>query len=1042
MPNSLSDLHALHAWEDNQITERCTQGEYAGKVLQFKLVDKDGAIDLTNCIVQYAVTRPDKTEDLLDCTVDNGVVKCNLTYSVTSISGLVHGEVRVIGSNNSGTIKFYGVNLRVYKGVSDEAVEQSDEFTALIAALQKVVSITPDPDSENTYVVRLDDSIVQNGLNPVASGVLYDYLQGNYRQISFAHENNESSYDDGGVYIDDATDITKMYYVKNSNWARVGILFCVQTSGYNYASQVKIDAFGNITVRVKTKESGEADYTWKSWSPIENTNNKISAITASNKTSTTLYPSIKAVADYAVNNYISKTPESVKTTNIEDGAITEVKLSQTLRNNADSFDSVTQALVRSIGEKASPTMITNDYQLNSAGGGISSSGYEIRRYPVIAGQLLYIHCANSDVGCKWVFKPQNMAVTTNNIGNTHPHGGTWVVSVPSEATYLFVSTTSDDVESAVSILQTNKIYELSNQIVNTGNTTSRANLSAGKYYHMRKGIAPQVVDNSNSVYTQNIIDLNDYLGGTLKIIMSSLNETTSARNFGFVDGNGNVVECWTENDSDIFSQLDDGSYVAFLKITGIGFLFSCQNSVDEIIIVPSKTKFYSRDDIDEMIGKRTAYVSTDGGSDNNNGSQNRPYATVNKALSSGADVILLSAGVYFQSIDIANSVATNIEIRNITPNGRVIFRNSDSFICSEAEKVSGYEKIYSCHSEKNYPATLKWLWQDNIPDTTTLISDIDRHPLQRGYEYRVHDTKILRCSNTNLADALLEIDGYIGYKWFYDSDNETLYFSSPESISSNYPICGDFGFNLFTNANRSKSIKLYGIETKYMRFNVDNFTGAEIYDCKSSCVYGGGAFTYNKGISGKFVRCEATGCQYDAVGDGFNGHATNNGDAFAKQTTVSLIDCWSHDNNDDGYSDHERSEISIFGGLFEYNGKAGVTPSFGSHCTCYDVISRNNFNGFYYTGEATIAEGGKYGQLLCFNCIALNNISEREYFGAGFKVTQNGNKVALVNCKSIGNVYGYLTDNDSFMELIDCSANGNTTLKNGNITILNTTLVT
>ena len=40
MPNSLSELHTLHAWEDNQITERCTQGEYAGKVLQFKLVDK------------------------------------------------------------------------------------------------------------------------------------------------------------------------------------------------------------------------------------------------------------------------------------------------------------------------------------------------------------------------------------------------------------------------------------------------------------------------------------------------------------------------------------------------------------------------------------------------------------------------------------------------------------------------------------------------------------------------------------------------------------------------------------------------------------------------------------------------------------------------------------------------------------------------------------------------------------------------------------------------------------------------------------------
>ena len=309
MPNSLSELHTLHAWEDNQITERCTQGEYAGKVLQFKLVDKDGAIDLTNCIVQYAVTRPDKTEDLLDCTVDNGVVKCNLTYSATSISGLVHGEVRVVGSNDSGIIKFYGVNLRVYKGVSDEAAEQSDEFTALVAALQKVVSITPDPDSENTYVVRLDDSIVQNGLNPVASGVIYNYLQGNYRQISFAHENNESSYDDGGVYIDDATDIKKMYYVKNSNGARVGILFCVQTLGYNYASQVKIDAYGNIRTRVKTQESGEADYTWKSWTPVGTTRN---------------------IQDYAVT-----TPK------LADGAVTSDKIDASVVTRGIIYDFVT-----------------------------------------------------------------------------------------------------------------------------------------------------------------------------------------------------------------------------------------------------------------------------------------------------------------------------------------------------------------------------------------------------------------------------------------------------------------------------------------------------------------------------------------------------------------------------------------------------------------------------------------------------------------------------------------------------------------------------
>ena len=211
MPNSLSELHTLHAWEDNQITERCTQGEYAGKVLQFKLVDKDGTINLSNCLVQYAVTRPDKTEDLLDCTVDNGIVKCNLTYSVTSVVGLVHGEVRVIGSNDSGIIKFYGVNLRVYKGVSDEAAEQSEPFQLLYTLLHKVAALIPD-DEEEAYVAIMDEVIAEGGLNPVASGLIYDALQSQNAEI-----NKKMKFEDctvTGKTADECIDEGTLYKIK------------------------------------------------------------------------------------------------------------------------------------------------------------------------------------------------------------------------------------------------------------------------------------------------------------------------------------------------------------------------------------------------------------------------------------------------------------------------------------------------------------------------------------------------------------------------------------------------------------------------------------------------------------------------------------------------------------------------------------------------------------------------------------------------------------------------------------------------------------
>lgn len=283
MSYSYDDVYVLHAWRDNRRRLVLTQGEgYSGtitdndviKAPRFQLRDERDVIEIPSSgspSVQLAVTRSNHTEDLLTCTVvdrENGIISCPITKSLTDVAGEVKGEIRLVTANS--VTKFYGVDFYIFDGVSDAAAAQSSQFSALIAALQQVGLVIS---GGSSGTVALDTVIQYNGTKPVASGIIYNYLQGNYRQISFAHENNESSYDDGGVYIDNATDITKMYYVKNSNGARVGILFCVQTPGYNYASQVKIDAYGNITTRVKTKESGEADYTWKSWTPVGTTRN-------------------------------------------------------------------------------------------------------------------------------------------------------------------------------------------------------------------------------------------------------------------------------------------------------------------------------------------------------------------------------------------------------------------------------------------------------------------------------------------------------------------------------------------------------------------------------------------------------------------------------------------------------------------------------------------------------------------------------------------------------------------------------------------------
>ena len=432
------------------------------------------------------------------------------------------------------------------------------------------------------------------------------------------------------------------------------------------------------------------------------------------------------------------------------------------------------------------------------------------------------------------------------------------------------------------------------------------------------------------------------------------------------------------------------------------------------------------------------YISPSG-NDSNDGTVLRPLATATEAVRRGYSNIICEPGVYEQEIEFR--VPTYLSIRAKDKTQKVVFKSPTSTIATSETKVLEHAKVYSVTTDKEFAAGNDWIFQENVPDTTTLISDDDRLPQQRGQEYRCNDTKIIKCTSETLNDALTEIDNYDGYKWFLDGT--TLYYSRPHQVTSEYPICGSFTsylLRLVTSGYRP-TVELTGIDFKYMIVNITNTVNSRIIDCKSSNVFGAGCFQYDGSTGIEFIRCEAEHCYQGATGDGFNGHSTIDGDTFSKQTTCILEDCWSHDNNDDGYSDHERSETVIRGGLYEWNGKAGITPSYGSHCSCYGVISRDNFSGFACVGEAE--DGGKYTQMLCVDCIAEHNVHGG--YNAGFAVAQAGNRAILINCKSIGNSIGYYCLTDTSMRILDCCTKDNTShvyTGAGTITIENTTPVT
>lgn len=480
--------------------------------------------------------------------------------------------------------------------------------------------------------------------------------------------------------------------------------------------------------------------------------------------------------------------------------------------------------------------------------------------------------------------------------------------------------------------------------------------------------------------------------------------------------------------------------IARVSVERLGNGVQAVGAISLSVISGTGGAFYRKNQIDEMV-QDTYYIAPDGSDTNDGKTALHPMLTVNTALSKGAKTIFVASGVYNQQINFSFATSRNILIQCTDAHELSLFKPAKAnYVLAESETaVSGYTKVYKI-SSTIFGTGYKAIYQEGVNDATTLIDGLERLPMQRGKEYRCENTMIKKCSSESLSQALTEIEAAEEYLFFYDSTNKIIYYSRPQTVTSSKPLVfGKNAITLFSGITKDLRLTVIGITSWYMPFNLQGIGSAEIVDCAAKYMYADGAFMWYDGSAISFTRCEAARCHTENYGDGFNGHANKTGDAFAKTCVAQLIDCWSHDNQDDGFSDHERAESVVRGGLYEYNGKGGIVPSYGSHCSCYGVYSRKNYCGFYHIGNTPVDEGGKYGQMICIACVAENNT--RGGNQVGFLVDGQYSRAVLINCKSIGNGIGYKAGSQSSMVLIDCGAIDNTTVSSGTMTKKNTTIV-
>ena len=430
------------------------------------------------------------------------------------------------------------------------------------------------------------------------------------------------------------------------------------------------------------------------------------------------------------------------------------------------------------------------------------------------------------------------------------------------------------------------------------------------------------------------------------------------------------------------------------------------------------------------------YVDAVNGNDTNPGTtESAALATFAAAFSkTGVDTTIILVGDTTERLNIKTK-SNQRSVRLIGKRGLV-----NRIICGtkidSGTLVAGTTNVYQTPLSSFSAADYFQLFQHEVFDESTLIPDNERHPLQRGKTYRCDSTKITRATS---LDAVKTSEGYT---FFYDADAQMLYVKIKEGTTlATNPVYIPGGSGISGN-DGSVAFEMVNIECWYGSISLRFCHGGRAIDCAAKYAFGGGAWSWEAAVGVELIRCEAARAfSGSSTGDGFNAHSTTADSALAKHTVATLIDCWSHDNNDDGYSDHERCETTIIGGLFEYNVKAGLTPAFGCHDTIYNAYCRKQVNnGIALVGSATAAEGGRGSQIFVVGCICENNTNN--YYVSGDKSGKDENFGKFVNCISLnGSKYGYLCGTNARIELNNCTDSGSPIAKSGNVIVNNAALV-
>ena len=433
------------------------------------------------------------------------------------------------------------------------------------------------------------------------------------------------------------------------------------------------------------------------------------------------------------------------------------------------------------------------------------------------------------------------------------------------------------------------------------------------------------------------------------------------------------VKDLTQNDDDVIEiRVDNRKYdVHGTVITGNDVL-----TIDNFMIskkgVPANNSDYE-----------SVYVDGSSPHKIENGSHEYPFKTIQRALDVKPNHVLIASGVYNENITAATRPTLKMTaippIYNhvdITPdNPKVLITNGKELTLTPDENDPTVLSAYQTY--KPFSRLEKVFIKQSMPliDSGGLLSD--------GYNVIVWEHS--KNNETTRLVPVIDLCQCLATEGSFTYDGTKLYVHPKFSNDSKF---------IFTDAYVNKEnerladfrkigeLTLEGIDFKYSydaAVFIYQCNRVNIKDCEASfSALSNGFATMN--TNSNFNNCKG----YFNRGDAFNFHGYGN---------VTVHECFGSNNYDDGCSHHDGTTGTIVGGEYAYNGKGGISPTYGADVYVKDVYSHHNKYGCYAVGETK----DKFREVIHKNNIFINNTASDYLITNNYKINGINNRYNTID---------------------------------------------